>query len=30
MKSLTPKKYDDYWEVRPDGKKTGSSGGKNQ
>lgn len=22
------KKYDDYWEVRPDGKKTGSSGGK--
>jgi len=22
------KKYDDYWEVRPDGSKTGSSGGK--
>jgi len=22
------KKYDDYWEVRPNGKKTGSSGGK--
>jgi hypothetical protein len=22
------KKYDDYWEVRQDGKKTGSSGGK--
>jgi hypothetical protein len=22
------KKYDDYWEVTPDGKKTGSSGGK--
>jgi hypothetical protein len=22
------KKYDDYWEVRPDGSRTGSSGGK--
>ena len=24
------KKYDDYWEVRPNGEKTGSSGGKNK